>query len=172
MQNVKDTKRRFKKWKKNLKLEKQKKEDIKLIFDFIKELAEYEKTSDDVIATEETLSYRLFDKKIGETLFIMVDGKEVGFASYFFNFSTFVGRVGLYLEDLYIRKEYRGRGYGTRVFKELAKIATQNDCKRFEWCCLNWNIPSIAFYKSLGVKPMDEWTTYRLSGDALKKLAE
>lgn len=153
-------------------IRKAKKEDIKLIFDFIKELAEYEKMSDDVIATEETLSYRLFDKKIGETLFITVNDKEVGFASYFFNFSTFVGRVGLYLEDLYIRKEYRGRGYGTRVFKELAKIALINDCKRFEWSCLNRNTPSIAFYKSLGAKPMDEWTTYRLSGDELKKLAE
>ena len=102
----------------------------------------------------------------------MVNDKEVGFALYFFNFSTFVGRASIYLEDLYIRKEYRGRGYGTRVFKELAKIAFENDCKRFEWCCLNWNAPSIAFYKSLGAKPMDEWTTYRLSGDALKKLAD
>ncbi len=153
-------------------IRKAKREDIKLIFGFIKELAEYEKMSDEVIATEETLSYWLFDKKIGETLFIMIDGKEVGFALYFFNFSTFVGRAGLYLEDLYIRKEYRGRGYGTRVFKELAKIALENDCKRFEWYCLNWNTPSIAFYKSLGAKPMDEWTTYRLSGDALEKLAE
>ena len=154
------------------KIRKAKREDIKLIYSFIKELAEYEKMSDEVIATEETLSYWLFDKKIGETLFIMVDGKEAGFALYFFNFSTFVGRTVLYLEDLYIRKEYRGRGYGTRVFKELAKNATQNDCKRFEWCCLNWNTPSIAFYKSLGAKSMNEWTTYRLSGDALKKLAE
>ena len=153
-------------------IRKAKREDIKLIYSFIKELAEYEKMSDEVIATEETLSYWLFDKKIGETLFIMVDGKEAGFALYFFNFSTFVGRTVLYLEDLYIRKEYRGRGYGTRVFKELAKNATQNDCKRFEWCCLNWNTPSIAFYKSLGAKSMNEWTTYRLSGDALKKLAE
>lgn len=153
-------------------IRKAKREDIKLIYSFIKELAEYEKMSDEVIATEETLSYWLFDKKIGETLFIMVDGKEAGFALYFFNFSTFVGRTVLYLEDLYIRKEYRGRGYGTRVFKELAKIATQNDCKRFEWCCLNWNTPSIAFYKSLGAKSMNEWTTYRISGDALKKLAE
>ena len=153
-------------------IRKAKREDIKLIYGFIKELAKYEKMSDEVIATEETLSYWLFEKKIGETLFIMVDGKEVGFALYFFNFSTFVGRAGLYLEDLFIRKEYRGRGYGTRVFKELAKIALINNCKRFEWCCLNWNSPSIAFYKSLGAKSMDEWTTYRLSGDALKKLAE
>lgn len=153
-------------------IRKAKREDIKLIFGFIKELAEYEKMSDEVIATEETLSYWLFDKKLGETLFITVNDKEVGFALYFFNFSTFVGRAGLYLEDLYIRKEYRGRGYGTRVFKELAKIALINDCKRFEWSCLNRNTPSIAFYKSLGAKPMDEWTTYRLSGDELKKLAE
>lgn len=153
-------------------IKKAKREDIKLIYGFIKELAEYEKMSDEVIATEETLSYWLFDKKLGETLFITVNDKEVGFALYFFNFSTFVGRAGLYLEDLYIRKEYRGRGYGTRVFKELAKIALINDCKRFEWSCLNRNTPSIAFYKSLGAKPMDEWTTYRLSGDELKKLAE
>lgn len=152
-------------------IRKAKREDIKLIFGFIKELAEYEKMSDEVIATEETLSYWLFDKKLGETLFITVNDKEVGFALYFFNFSTFVGRAGLYLEDLYIRKEYRGRGYGTRVFKELAKIALINDCKRFEWSCLNRNTPSIAFYKSLGAKPMDEWTTYRLSGDELKKVS-
>ncbi len=103
-------------------IRKAKREDIKLIFGFIKELADYEKMSDEVIATEDTLSYWLFDKKIGETLFIMVDDKEVGFALYFFNFSTFVGRAGLYLEDLYIRKEYRGRGYEQESLMNLLRL--------------------------------------------------
>lgn len=145
--------------------------DTALILWFIKELAVYEKMADEVVATEEMLAERLFDKGQAEVLFAVADGKEVGFALFFHNFSTFVGRAGLYLEDVYVLPEQRGKGYGKALLQTLAAIAVERGCGRMEWTCLDWNTPSIAFYRSLGAKPMDTWTTYRLAGDALERLA-
>ena len=105
-------------------------------------------------------------------IFAVVDEKEVGFALFFHNFSTFLGRSGVYLEDLYVYPEYRGRGYGKALLTKLAKIAVERGCGRLEWWCLDWNKPSIDFYMSLGAEPMDEWTVYRIAGDTLKKMAE
>ena len=102
----------------------------------------------------------------------MEDGKEVGFALFFHNFSTFLGRAGIYLEDLFVKPEYRGRGYGKGLIRELARITVERGCGRLEWCCLDWNKPSIDFYLSLGATPMDIWTTYRLTGDALSSFAK
>lgn len=146
--------------------------DVPIILGFIKGLAEYEKLVHEVVATEGLLKEWIFDKDKAEVIFAVLDGREIGFALFFHNFSTFLGRAGIYLEDLYILPEYRGRGYGKKLFKEIARIALERGCGRFEWSCLNWNKPSIEFYLSLGAKKMDEWTTYRLSGDALKKVAE
>ncbi len=147
-------------------------EDIGLVLQYIKELAEYEKMSDEVIADEKTLEHWIFDKQLAEVFFVLEDGKEVGFALYFHNFSTFVGRAGIYLEDIYVKPEYRGKGYGKAMLKKLASIAVERGCRRLEWMCLDWNKPSIEFYKSLGAIPMSEWTLYRLTGDALTSLAE
>ncbi len=145
--------------------------DCGLILFFIRELAAYEKMSDEVIATEEMLSDWLFHKHSAEVIFACEDGKEVGFALFFHNFSTFVGRAGLYLEDLYVLPEYRGRGYGKALLKRLAAIAVERGCGRMEWVCLDWNQPSIDFYRSLGARPMDEWTVYRVAGGSLEQLA-
>ncbi len=139
-------------------------EDLSLVFAFIKDLAAYEKMTEEVVATEALLEEWLFEKKIAEVLFVMKEEKEVGFALFFHNFSTFVGKGGLYLEDLFVKPAYRGQGFGNALFQKLASIALERGCGRFEWCCLNWNTPSIAFYLSMGAKPMDEWTTYRLDG--------
>ncbi len=146
--------------------------DVPLIYEFIKGLAIYEKLLDELVATEELLHEWLFEKKIAEVIFAVYEGKEVGFALFFHNFSTFVGRAGIYLEDLYVFPEYRNLGFGKLLFKELARIAVSRGCGRFEWCCLDWNKPSIEFYLSMGAKPMDEWTTYRLAGNELIELAE
>ena len=144
--------------------------DTQLVLSFIRGIADYEKLSGEVIATREVLERSLFDEHRAEVLFAMEDGTEVAFALFFHNFSTFVGRVGLYLEDLFVLPEYRGRGIGQALLKELAKIGTERNCGRMEWVCLDWNEPSIAFYKGLGARAMDDWTLYRLSGDALKRL--
>ena len=141
--------------------------DCALILEFIKALAEYEKMSDDVVATEDLLREWIFEKQKAEVIFALEDGREVGFALFFHNFSTFVGRAGIYLEDLFVLPEYRKRGHGKALILELARIANKRGCGRMEWSCLDWNQPSIDFYLSLGAKPMNEWTTYRLSGDAL-----
>ena len=146
--------------------------DVPLILGMIRALAEYEQLLSEVVATESVLEEWLFDKKKAEVLFPMLEGKEIGFALYFHNFSTFLGRAGLYLEDLYIQPEYRGRGYGRKVLQKLAQIAVERGCGRLEWWCLDWNAPSIAFYKNLGAQPKDEWTVYRLTGDTLRGLAE
>ena len=146
--------------------------DVPLILQFIKEIAAYEKMSDQVIADETTLETWIFDKEKAEVFFVMEEGKEVGFVLYFHNFSTFVGRGGIYLEDVYIRPEYRGKGYGKAILKKLAAIAVERGCGRMEWVCLDWNQPSIDFYLSLGAQPMSDWTLYRLTGDALAQLAE
>lgn len=147
-------------------------EDVHIILSFIKELAEYENMSEQVVATEELLKEWLFEKKKAEVLLAMEGNTTVGFALYFYNFSTFLGRAGIYLEDLFVKKEYRGRGYGKALLKELARIAVSQGFGRLEWCCLDWNQPSIDFYLSLGAVPMDDWTQYRVTGDTLKKLAE
>lgn len=147
-------------------------DDTALILSFIKELAEYEQMLDEVVATEELLNEWLFEKKKAEVIFALVDGKEIGFALFFHNFSTFLGRSGIYLEDLYIKPEYRGKGYGKALFKQLAKIAVERKCGRLEWWCLDWNKPSINFYLSLGAKAMDDWTVYRITGDTLKRLGK
>ena len=147
-------------------------QDVALIFNFIQALAEYEKMSDQVIANEDLLREWIFEKEKAEVLFAMEDGKEVGFALFFHNFSTFLGRAGIYLEDLFVIPEYRGRGHGKGLIRELARITVERGCGRLEWCCLDWNRPSIDFYLSLGAKPMDEWTTYRLTGEKLARFAE
>ena len=147
-------------------------DDCTLILEFIKALAAYEKMSDEVVATEYLLREWIFDKQKAEVIFACEDGKEVGFALFFHNFSTFLGRAGIYLEDLFVLPEYRGRGYGKGLLKKLAQIAEERGCGRLEWWCLDWNQPSIDLYKSLGAEPMDEWTTYRLTGDKLKEMAK
>lgn len=146
-------------------------QDTGKILAFIYELAEYERMTDQVVATEETLREWLFQKKTAEVIFILEDGQEVGYMLFFHNFSTFLGRAGIYLEDLYIKPEYRGKGYGKAALRELSRIAVSQGCGRIEWSCLNWNEPSIKFYLSLGAVPMDEWTVYRLTGDALQNMA-
>lgn len=146
--------------------------DTHLILNFIKELADYENLLDEVIANEDTLAEWIFDRKKAEVIFAVSDGKEIGFALFFHNFSTFLGRAGLYLEDLYVQPEYRGKGYGKAILKKLASIAVERGCGRLEWWCLDWNKPSIDFYLSLGAQPMSDWTVYRIAGDTLKKLAD
>ena len=148
-----------------------KREDTGLILYFIRELASYEKMLDEVVADEETLKSWIFDKQKAEVIFAMDNGKEVGFALFFHNFSTFLGRSGVYLEDLYVMPEYRGKGYGKGLLKTLAQIAVERGCGRLEWWCLDWNKPSIDFYLSLGAEPMVDWTVYRIAGDTLTKLA-
>lgn len=147
------------------------KDDVSKILHFIKELALYEKMLDEVIATENNLQEWIFEKQKAEVLFPAVNGEEIGFALFFHNFSTFLGRSGIYLEDLYIKPEYRGKGYGKAVLKELARIAVERGCGRLEWWCLDWNKQSIDFYLALGAQPMEEWTIYRVAGDTLSKLA-
>ncbi len=146
--------------------------DTALILQFIKELAAYEKMLDEVVADEKTLETWIFDQQKAEVLFLLENNREVGFALFFHNFSTFLGRAGIYLEDLYVRPDCRGKGYGTAILKKLASIAAERGCGRLEWWCLDWNKPSIDFYLSLGAEQMSDWTVYRISGDTLKKLAE
>ena len=146
--------------------------DAALILEFIKGLADYEKLSDEVVATPETLEEWIFERKKAEVIFALEDGVEVGFALFFHNFSTFLGRAGLYLEDLFVKPAYRGKGYGKGLLAALAKIARERGCGRLEWVCLDWNRPSIDFYKSLGAVPMDDWTIYRVAGDTLTALSE
>ena len=147
-------------------------EDTPKILAFIRALAEYEQMADQVVASEELLERQLFDQNAAEVLFALEDGLEVGFALFFHNFSTFLGRAGLYLEDLYILPEHRGKGYGKALLRQLARIALQRGCGRMEWWCLDWNRPSINFYLSLGAEPMSDWTVYRLSGETLAALGE
>jgi GNAT superfamily N-acetyltransferase len=147
-------------------------DDCAIILRFIRELAEYERLEKEVIASEELLSEWLFDKRAAEVLIAMVDGLEIGFALFFSNFSTFLGRAGMYLEDIYIQKEYRGRGVGSAMLRELARVAVGRGYGRFEWACLDWNTTAIEVYHSFGAVPMGDWTTYRLSGDALRDFAE
>ena len=146
--------------------------DCGLVLSFIRQLAEYEKMSDQVVATKELLQEWIFEKKKAEVLFVCDREKEVGFALFFHNFSTFLGRAGIYLEDLFVLPEYRGMGYGKALLKKLARITVERKCGRLEWSCLDWNQPSIDFYRSLGAVSMDEWTTYRLTGVTLLEMAK
>lgn len=141
-----------------------------LVLEFIKKLAVYEKMIDEVEADEATIHDSLFVKKDAEVVFGCEDGVPVGFALFFHNFSTFVGRKGLYLEDLFVIPEKRGLGYGKALLLHLARLAKERNCGRMEWVCLDWNTPSINFYKSLGAKPMDDWTIYRLDERSLGEL--
>jgi len=147
-------------------------EDVTLILSFIKELAEYENMINDVVATEEVLKEALFDRQAAEVIFGEYDGKPVGFALFFHNFSTFLGHSGIYLEDLYVKPEMRGKCIGKIMLSFLAKLALERKCGRLEWSCLDWNEPSITFYKKMGAVPMDEWTLYRASNNALKELSD
>lgn len=146
--------------------------DVSLILYFIKELANYENMLDEVIATEELLHEWIFRKQKAEVIFAVLDDKEVGFALFFHNFSTFLGKSGIYLEDLFVLPAYRGCGLGKAILSMLAKIAVERGCGRLEWWCLDWNKASIDFYLSLGAKPMEDWTVYRITGDTLKHLAD
>ena len=148
------------------------KEDVRKILDFIKKLAEYEHMSDQVVVTEDLLTEWIFKKQKAEVLFVCDHEKEVGFALFFHTFSTFLGRAGIYLEDLFVLPEYRGKGYGKALLKKLAQITVERGCGRLEWSCLDWNKPSIEFYRALGAIPMNEWTTYRVTGDTLVHMAE
>ena len=146
-------------------------DEVGTILGFIRALADYEKMSDDVVATEELLREWIFKKKICEVLLGVEEGVAVGFALFFHNFSTFLGRGGIYLEDLFVLPRHRGKGYGKKLLCKLAEITVERNCGRLEWSCLDWNRPSIDFYRSMGAIPMEEWTTYRLTGEALKKAA-
>lgn len=145
--------------------------DVPLIFNLIKEIATYEEMIDEVVATEDSIRESIFEKKESEVLIVEYEDKAIGYVLYFFNYSTFIGRSGFYLEDIYIKEEFRGRGFGKEIFKIIAGIAAKKGCKRMEWSCLNWNEPSIKFYKSLGAVPMSEWTVYRLTEDKIKEVA-
>ena len=146
-------------------------QDIPLILRFIRELADYEGMLEQMVATEELLNQWLFEKEKAEVILGMKDGETVGFALFFHNFSTFLGRAGIYLEDLYVRPEYRGQGFGTAFLNRLAAIAVERGCGRLEWWCLDWNKPSIDFYLGMGARPMSDWTVYRIDGERLEAMA-
>ena len=146
--------------------------DVPLILSLIRELAEYEKLSDEVVATEDGLRDSLFgERRYAEVLIAEHDGAPAGFALFFHSFSTFLGKPGIYLEDLYVKPAFRGSGIGKKLLVHLASLAKRRGCGRLEWWVLDWNEPSIGFYKKLGAVPMDDWTVYRVSGSALEDLA-
>ena len=146
--------------------------DEELILSFIQALADYEHMSDQVVATPEILREWIFEKKTAEVIFAEAEGKAVGYALFFHNFSTFLGRAGIYLEDLFVLPEARGHGCGKGLLKELARITVERGCGRLEWSCLDWNQPSIDFYtKRMRAAPMDGWTVYRLTGETLEEAA-
>ena len=146
--------------------------DTEKILYFIKELAKYEEMLDEVVATEELLKEWIFENKKAEVIFAIENGKEIRFALFFHNFSTFLGRAGIYLEDLFVLPEYRGKGHGKSILKYLVKIAVERGCGRLEWWCLDWNKTSVDFYLSLGAEPMNDWTVYRITGNTLINMAK
>ncbi len=146
--------------------------DLPLVLGFIRKLAEYEKLSHQVVATEELLREGLFgERRVAEVVLAYLADQPVGFALFFHNFSTFVGRAGIYLEDLFVEPHHRGKGVGKALLAYVANLAVERKCGRFEWAVLDWNTPSIEFYKSLGAVPLDDWTLFRLTGDALNRVA-
>jgi GNAT superfamily N-acetyltransferase len=145
--------------------------DVPVVLEFIRGLAEYEQLLDKVSATEEGLRKYLFTEKKAETIICEYKGRPAGFALFFHNFSTFLGRPGIYIEDLFVKPEFRGKGLGKTLLQFIARIAQDRECGRLEWACLNWNEPSIAFYKSQGAQPLFEWISYRVSGEELERLA-
>lgn len=148
-------------------------DDVPIILSFIKELAEYERLSHEVIATEDALRECLFgERRFAEVVIGYYGNDPVGFALFFYNFSTFLSKPGIYLEDLYVKPEFRRRGYGRVLLLYLARLAKERGCGRFEWSALDWNEPAINFYKNLGAVPMDEWTVYRVTGETLSRLAD
>ena len=155
----------------NIVIRKAEREDVQLLLEFIKGIAQYEKMENEVIASADVLEREMFDEHRAEAVFAVVEGREVGFALYFYNFSTFIGHSGLYLEDLFVWPDDRGKGYGKALLLHLVKIAREHHCGRMEWSCLNWNQPSIDFYLSLGAVPKKEWTVYRLDAAALERLS-
>ncbi|GFN34542.1 GNAT family N-acetyltransferase [Tepidimicrobium xylanilyticum] len=155
----------------NFKIRFAEEKDVPLILEFIKELADYEKMLNEVVATDQILKESLFERKMAEVIIGEYDNKPVAFALFFHNFSTFLGRPGIYLEDLYVKPEMRGKGIGKIMLSFLAKLCVERKCGRLEWWCLDWNEPAIEFYKQMGAIPMDEWTVYRVCGDAIEKLA-
>ncbi|MCK9163397.1 MAG: GNAT family N-acetyltransferase [Bacteroidales bacterium] len=157
---------------KNILIREANENDTPLILSFIKKLSIYEKLPHEVSATVEILHKSIFIERNANVVFILEDGKEIGFALYFYNFSTFTGKKGLYLEDLFVLEEYRGRGYGKKLLSYLAEIAVREDCSRFEWIVLDWNTPSINFYESLKAVPLNDWTVFRLEKDDLTNLAK
>ncbi|MBE5779124.1 MAG: GNAT family N-acetyltransferase [Clostridiales bacterium] len=146
--------------------------DIPVVLDFIRQLAEYEHMLDQVVATEALLREWLFVRKTAEVLIAEEAEDAVGFALFFHNFSTFLGRGGIYLEDLFVRPDYRGKGFGKALLKKLAQLAVERGCGRLEWSCLDWNQPSIDFYLSMGAQPMSDWTVYRIAGQRLIEIAQ
>lgn len=147
-------------------------DDVSLVLELIRELAVYEKMLDEVVATEESLNAYLFEKEMVEVIIGEYEKEPVAFALFFPNFSTFLGKPGLYLEDFYVKPNMRGRGFGKRIFSFLANLTKERNYGRLEWVCLDWNEPSINFYKKMGAVPMDDWTTYRMQGTALEELAD
>jgi len=147
------------------------KKDTTLIINFIRELAEYEHLTHLLEVDEKNLNKYIFKEKMVEVIIAEYDNKPAGFALYFYNFSTFLGKPGIYIEDLFVKPEFRGKGLGKHFLSYLAKLVQERNYGRLEWACLNWNEPSIKFYKSQGAKPMDDWTVYRLSGENLAMLA-
>jgi GNAT superfamily N-acetyltransferase len=147
-------------------------EDVPIILELIRDLATYERAPDEVVVTEEQLVDVLFgERPVAEVLLAFEEQSPVGFAVYFYNFSTWLGRAGLYLEDLFVKPEKRGKGYGRALLVELAKIARDRGCGRMEWAVLDWNEPAIEFYRALGAKPMNEWTVFRLTREEIARLA-
>jgi GNAT superfamily N-acetyltransferase len=145
-------------------------EDVPEIVRLIRALADYEKLSDEVLATEEQLRESLFGPRpAAETVLAWLDGRAIGFAVFFSNYSTFRGRAGLYLEDLFVEPAQRGRGYGKALLRHVARLAVERGCERMEWSVLDWNTPAIKFYRGLGARPLEDWTIYRLQGESLKQ---
>jgi len=145
--------------------------DTALILQFIRALADYEHVLDQVVATEDLLREFLFRQQRAEVVFALENGAEVGFALYFYNFPAFLGRPGLYIEDLFVKPEFRGHGYGKALLQKLAQTAVERGCGRLEWNCMNWNRPSIEFYRSMGARPLNDRTYYRIDGETLTNLA-
>ena len=158
--------------KEELTFRKAERKDVPLILQFIKKLADYLEMSEEVRADEAILEKYIFDEQKAEVLFALENGKEIGFTLFYYNFSTFLGRPGIHIEDLFIEPECRGKRYGKAILKKIASIAVERGCGRVEWCCPDWNKPSIDFYLSLGAEPSPDWTDYRISGDFLKKFAK